>query len=44
MTGIAIVSLLLLCGWLVIRLGSLRSENINLKARVESLRRQLRAH
>ncbi len=42
MTAFAIAALMMLSGWLAIRLSSANSENADLKNRIESLKRQLR--
>jgi hypothetical protein len=41
MTSMAIVALLALCGWLIIKLSGANKDIADLRARVESLKRQM---
>ena len=44
MISTAFAVLLLLCGWLGLRLGTVNKENADLRLRIESLKRQMRLH
>jgi hypothetical protein len=37
----AIVGLVVLCGWLAVKLGAANKDNADLRTRIESLKRQL---